>query len=136
MAFVCEEVLGSWYFAKGVKENARLVKKSWLVTAKWSLGYIVSWKVSVEPWCSNTDPVHYVKQISDLFLVMFFRRLWSLFIYSRRIMLEVFEAVKFMHDNDIVHRDLKVCLLSISEWKVTCITQTLNCRKWTQNMPF
>lgn len=41
-----------------------------------------------------------------------FRSLWSVFIYFRRIMFEVFEAVKFMHDSDIVHRDLKVCCIS------------------------
>lgn len=29
-------------------------------------------------------------------------------LYFRRIMHEVFGAVKFMHDQDIVHRDLKV----------------------------
>lgn len=30
-------------------------------------------------------------------------------------MFEVFEVVKFMYDNDIVYRDLKVCLFSIFE---------------------
>lgn len=29
-------------------------------------------------------------------------------LHFRRIMQEVFGAVKFMHDQDIVHRDLKV----------------------------
>lgn len=37
-----------------------------------------------------------------------FTKVVTFVLYFRRIMHEVFEAVKFMHDQDIVHRDLKV----------------------------